>query len=160
MPLLAVSILLGASQKGPTTTLTHEGEPSLRQIRLVKVILDEALKLKGKEFSAKLDRARQFLAKGTGKTSFGAEIWCMKEKQFTDQETHCYTGGGLEDVCYKGDPREAVKLIQLALAQDFWNWDEEWIENPRLDSSGKEIHVTLVDGPNEDSALVKIPACR
>ncbi|MBI4042703.1 MAG: hypothetical protein HY391_04415 [Deltaproteobacteria bacterium] len=144
---------------GPRTVIEVTAPPTPKQVRTALNILQEALTAKDEEqiYEQKISRARNYLENRLVKRTFAAEILCDGKNAF-DEDTSCdFSSISEEEVCYNGKIDVATNLIRLALTANHWNWDEEWVENPRI-RSGK-ILVDLVDGPNEYSDTVEIPAC-
>lgn len=88
-----------------------------------------------------------------------AKIMCDGEEAFTEETMYsCGEALVFDKVCYTGDPVEAADVIQTKLHEDEWEWDEEWVEDPRAE--GPYVVVDLVDGPNDVRSVIKIPQCK
>ncbi len=65
---------------------------------------------------------------------------------------------GVDEVCYKGTAEKALARMVSILKNGGFNWDEEYLEKPRL--SGKTLTVTYMDGPNDSPTKVSIKPCK
>jgi|GEM_PF-1701000 len=64
----------------------------------------------------------------------------------------------VSSICYAGKIETSLSLLQAAMAQDLFNWDESWLEKARI--KGQTIEVDYVDGPNEIRETYTFKACR
>ncbi len=91
------------------------------------------------------------------KVSFKASFYVGREKQFLPREDGSDADVLNEPLCYRGQIQEALRLLEAALKQNHWHWDESWMEKPTI--KGSNIEITWRDGPNESSENYVIYPC-
>ena len=143
---------------GFTTKLFIPNDPSDQKINKAISVLYKAKKTRSFERrSSYLSAARAMLAKTKRAISFEAEVFVDNAKQFESDDYVDFWD--FKKVCFKGNPNEAAKLINMALKMGYWDSDEEWIESASVNSKNL-IELTIIDGPNETHWKNTITTCK
>ncbi len=144
------------------TSLMMLQEPTLPNVHTAISKLQKALSLPHPEaesdFAALLYQVRMLLGKDWRPRTFAAAIRCGDEYAFAErsEDAECrrqFVSG----VCFLGTPAEALRMVQTALTQNYWSWDDAWVE--QATSIGDHLQVRLVLAGGLGWEYVRIPPC-
>lgn len=139
------------------TSVPYLKEPGTKQLKIAVESLMSAMdttdpKLKSHEIGI----ARSMLKKSSAIKKFKAGFYCKRKKMFIGKNVKC-DYELLGKVCYKGEAKDALKLLKFALFASRWGSKETYTINPRIKDN--KLIATWYSAPNEYEEDFEIKKC-
>lgn len=145
-------------QPPPSTVIERLLEPGLAQVERARSLLDSLVSLQDmdrKIYSDILHEVRGSLKKTWGSQLFHAKFLCGAHEAFSPRDSDFLCRDLLPaGICFMGSIEEAVNLLESALSQGFWHWEEQWIERPQASRDALVVDWIRTNGADVQKVVI------